>query len=544
VLGQMMKSELTISSLIDHSSYYHGYTEIASIESDGSVSRSNWKLVSRRSRQLASALLRIRCNPGDRCATICWNNLGHLECYFGISGGGMVCHTINPRLFPEQLVYIINNAEDKVLFFDNSFLPIVASIWEKLKTVTTFVLMSDHDGSTTDTIPGMLLFEELLKQGDPHQEWAEVTEDQASSLCYTSGTTGHPKGVLYSHRSTVLHALVAAQPDALNLSSRDVVMPVVPMFHVNAWGVPYIAAMVGSKLVLPGPALDGRSLVQLIDSEGVTIALGVPTIWQGLLSALDQSCSSASTLKRTVIGGSACPPSMMSEFRTRYGVEVIHAWGMTETSPIGTVNSLLGKHSALTEAERNKIRESQGRPPYGVQLKIVGDDGRELEENGLTQGNLRIRGHWVVANYYGFKPGETLEEDGWFETGDVATIDSDGFMTIRDRSKDIIKSGGEWISTVELEGIAMASPAVNEAAVVAAAHNKWGERPIVLAVKKPGATISEADLIEQYEGKVPNWQIPDRAIFVESLPRNGTGKVLKNKLRSEYWDVLLNNNEA
>ncbi|WP_322002806.1 long-chain-fatty-acid--CoA ligase [Marinobacter alexandrii] len=540
MLGQMMNLELTVNSLIEHGARYHGDAEIVSIGTDGNPIRSDWATVSERSRQLASALQTLGCVRGDRCATICWNNVGHLECYFGISCGGMVCHTINPRLFPEQLVYIINNAKDKVIFFDTTFLPIVSNIRDQLETVEAFVLMSEPDEEIAAQFPELLFYEELLQHGTPNANWPEIAENQASSLCYTSGTTGNPKGVLYSHRSTVLHALVAAQPDALNLSARDVVMPVVPMFHVNAWGVPYITAMVGAKLVLPGPGLDGQSLVKLIDSESVTIALGVPTIWQGLLSAFDELGSSAQTLKRTVIGGSACPPSMMSEFRDKYGIEVLHAWGMTETSPIGTVNALLAKHNTLSEEGRNKIRESQGRPPYGVQLKIVGDDGSHLPEDGIAQGNLRIRGHWVVANYFGVEPNQTLEEDGWFETGDVASINDDGFMTIRDRSKDIIKSGGEWISTVELEGIAMGHPAINEAAVVAALHDKWDERPILLAVKMPDAKITEEELLAHYQGKVAKWQIPDRVIFVEALPRNATGKVLKNKLRSEYGGVLVN----
>ncbi|NVE93065.1 long-chain fatty acid--CoA ligase [Halomonas titanicae] len=536
----MMNMELTVNSLIDHAARYHGDAEIVSIGTDGNSSRSDWATVSERSRQLASALRTAGYVQGNRCATICWNNVGHLECYFGISGSGMVCHTINPRLFPEQLIYVINNAQDKVIFFDKTFLSIVSNIRDRLETVEEFVLMSEPDEEIAEQFPGLFFYEEFLQRGTPNANWPEIAENQASSLCYTSGTTGNPKGVLYSHRSTVLHALVAAQPDALNLSARDVVMPVVPMFHVNAWGVPYITAMVGAKLVLPGPGLDGQSLVKLIDSESVTIALGVPTIWQGLLSALDELGSSAQSLKRTVIGGSACPPSMMSEFRGKYGVEVVHAWGMTETSPIGTVNALLSKHNTLSEEGRNKIRESQGRPPYGVQLKIVGEDGHQLPEDGIAKGNLRIRGHWVVADYFGVEPNQTLEEDGWFETGDVASINDDGFMTIRDRSKDIIKSGGEWISTVELEEIAMGHSAINEAAVVAASHDKWDERPILLAVKMPDANITEEELLAHYQGKVAKWQIPDRAIFVEGLPRNATGKVLKNKLRSEYGKVLVN----
>lgn len=538
MLGQMMRMPLTIHSLIDHGARYHGDTEIVSIETDGTTSRSNWRTVSERSRQLSSALGRMGIARGDRCATIAWNNARHLECYFGISCGGMVCHTINPRLFPEQLIYIINHAEDRVIFFDKTFLPIIAQLREHLKPVEAFVLLSGRDEEATAQVPGLLFYEDFITTGDADADWVEVSENDASSLCYTSGTTGNPKGVLYSHRSTVLHSLGAALPDTLNISAREVMMPVVPMFHVNAWGVPYAAAMVGSKLVLPGPGLDGESLARLIDAEGVTMALGVPTIWQGLLAALKKRGSKAETLKRTIVGGSACPPSMIAEFRDKYGTEVVHAWGMTETSPLGTANALLERHGKLSEAEQAKIRESQGRPPYGVELKIVDDEGNRLPEDGVAQGNLRIRGHWVVADYFGFEAGETLEGDGWFETGDVASINAEGFMTIRDRSKDIIKSGGEWISTVELEGIAVGHPGVADAAAIAARHEKWDERPILLVVKAPGADVTEEELIAHYADKVAKWQIPDKVIFIDQLPRNATGKVLKNKLREEYGGVL------
>ncbi|MBC9883716.1 long-chain fatty acid--CoA ligase [Bradyrhizobium sp. INPA01-394B] len=538
MLGQMMRMPLTIHSLIAHGARYHGDTEIVSIETDGTTRRSNWRTVSERSRQLSSALGRMGIVRGDRCATIAWNNARHLECYFGISCGGMVCHTINPRLFPEQLIYIINHAEDRVVFFDKTFLPIIAKLREHLKSVEAFVLLSGRDEEAAAQVPGLLFYEDFIATGDVDADWGEVSENDASSLCYTSGTTGNPKGVLYSHRSTVLHSLAAALPDTLNISAREVIMPVVPMFHVNAWGVPYAAAMVGAKLVLPGPGLDGESLARLIDAEGVTMALGVPTIWQGLLAALKKRGSKAETLKRTIVGGSACPPSMIAEFRDKYGTEVVHAWGMTETSPLGTANALLERHGKLSEAEQAKIRESQGRPPYGVELKIVDDEGNRLPEDGVAQGNLRIRGHWVVADYFGFEAGETLEEDGWFETGDVASINAEGFMTIRDRSKDIIKSGGEWISTVELEGIAVGHPGVADAAAIAARHEKWDERPILLAVKAPGADVTEEELIAYYADKVAKWQIPDKVIFVDQLPRNATGKVLKNKLREEYGGVL------
>ncbi|MBC7152329.1 MAG: long-chain-fatty-acid--CoA ligase [Rhizobium sp.] len=537
--GQMMVMPLTIHSLIDHGARYHGETEIVSVETDGSKTKTTWKGVSDRARRLSSALAKLGLFKGDRVATIAWNNARHLECYFGISCGGMVCHTINPRLFPEQLVYIINHAEDRVILFDKTFLPIVEGIMGKLTTVDTFVLMSGRDEMAASKIPGLVFYEDFLATGDANSDWVDIDENDASSLCYTSGTTGSPKGVLYSHRSTVLHSLGAALPDTLNISAREVMMPVVPMFHVNAWGVPYAAAMVGAKLVLPGPELDGDSLVRLIEAEGVTMALGVPTIWQSLLASLEKLGSQAQTLKRTVVGGSACPPSMIADFRDKYGTEVVHAWGMTETSPLGTANALLERHLGMSEEQLAKIRESQGRPPYGVELKIVDDEGKTLPEDGKAQGNLRIRGYWVVDSYFGADPDTTLEADGWFETGDVASIDPDGFMTIRDRSKDIIKSGGEWISTVELEGVAVAHPGIADAAAVAAKHKKWDERPVLVAVKAPGATVTEQEVIDFFTGKVAKWQIPDAVVFVAALPRNATGKVIKSKLREEFGNMLL-----
>ncbi len=537
--GQMMAMPLTIHSLIDHGARYHGGTEIVSVETDGSKARTTWKGISDRARRLSSALAKLGLFKGDRVGTIAWNNTRHLECYFGISCGGLVCHTINPRLFQEQLVYIINHAEDRVILFDKTFLPIVEAIMGKLTTVDTFVLMSARDEAAASKIPGLVFYEDFLATGDADADWVDVDENDASSLCYTSGTTGSPKGVLYSHRSTVLHSLGAALPDTLNISAREVIMPVVPMFHVNAWGVPYAAAMVGAKLVLPGPGLDGDSLARLIDAEGVTMALGVPTIWQSLLASLEKLGSKAETLTRTVVGGSACPPSMIAEFRDKYGTEVVHAWGMTETSPLGTANALLERHMGMSAEQQARIRESQGRPPYGVELKIVDDDGKPLPEDGKAQGNLRIRGHWVVESYFGADPETTLEADRWFETGDVASIDADGFMTIRDRSKDIIKSGGEWISTVELEGIAVAHPGIADAAAIAAKHEKWDERPVLVAVKAPGATVSEQEVIDFFAGKVAKWQIPDTVVFVAELPRNATGKVLKNKLREAFGNVLL-----
>jgi len=537
MLGKMMTQPLTISSLIRHAARYHAQTELVSVETSGDVARTNWGQVEANARRLASALGKLGLKTGDRCGTIAWNNRRHLEIYFGVAGAGMVCHTINPRLAPEQLIYIINHAEDQVLFLDRTFLPAAAKLGAHLKTVKHVILMGPRDAEAAAMVEGLLFYDELLETADPGYDWPDLDENTPSSLCYTSGTTGHPKGVLYTHRSTVLHSIGGNQPDGLAISARDTVLPVVPMFHVNAWGVPYIAAGVGAKLVLPGPNLDGPSLVKLIDDQKVTIALGVPTIWMGLLGALAASGSKAASLTRTVVGGAALPPSMIAAFRDNYDVELIHAWGMSETSPLGTLNNLLQKHVSLSRQEQEQLRLCQGRPPYGVELRLLDDDGTVLPEDGKTQGNLQIKGHWIVDTY--FKADASALKDGWFGTGDIGTIDPDGYLVIRDRAKDIIKSGGEWISTVELENIAIAHPGIANAAAIAAKHAKWGERPVIVAIKAEGAQVSEQDVLASYDGKVPGWQVPDRVIFVDSLPIGGTGKVLKTKLRDEFGDVLL-----
>jgi len=536
MLGQMMKMPLLISSLIDHADNYHGETEIVSVETSGGISRSNWQTVAKRSRKLASALGKRGIKQGDCCGTIAWNNHRHLEIYFGVSGGGMICHTINPRLAPEQMAYVINHADDQVLFLEKTFLPFAVKLKEHLKGVKAIVLMSGRDEEAAAQLPGLLFHDELVDEGDDDYEWPALDENTASSLCFTSGTTGNPKGVLYSHRSTVLHSFCAALPDSINFSARDCILPVVPMFHVNAWGSPYAAAMVGAKLVMPGPGLDGPSLLSLIDTEKVTVALGVPTIWQGLLAAIKASDSKIESLTRSVVGGAACPESMMEAFR-EYGVDTLHAWGMTEMSPLGTINNLLQKHSDLPEAEKNKVRLSQGRPPFGCELRIVDEAGVVMPNDGTSQGDLQCRGHWILEDY--FKTDIQALTEGWFSTGDVATIDEDGFMDIRDRTKDIIKSGGEWISTVELENIAVAHTGLASAAVIAAKHAKWDERPLLVAVKAEGADPSVEELLAFYEGKIPKWQVPDDVVFVESLPLGATGKVMKSKLREAHGDHLL-----
>jgi fatty-acyl-CoA synthase len=538
MLGQMMNKPLLISELIEHAGRYHGPTGIVSVNTTGGAEQTTWGSVRDNSRALGSALHKLGLSPQARCATIAWNNRRHLEIYFGVSGSGFVCHTINPRLFPEQLVYIINHAEDEVLFIDETFLPLAVALRDKLPKLKHVVLMGPRSEDAAAKFDGLVFYDELLETGDTNYDWPEFDENTASSLCYTSGTTGNPKGVLYSHRSTMLHAFASNFIDCIGFSAMDVVLPVVPMFHVNAWGTPYACAMVGAKMVMPGPGLDGDSLVTLIDDNKVSVALGVPTIWLGLLGSAKKTGSKLESLKRTVVGGSACPPSMMAQFRDEYGVDTVHAWGMTEMSPLGSSNKPLAKHADLPEAEQHKLRENQGRAPFGVELEIMDENGKPLPHDGEAQGDLMVRGHWILEAYFQSTTDETLT-NGWFDTGDVATMDEDGYLTIRDRSKDIIKSGGEWISSVELEGIAIAHPDLADAAVIGAAHAKWDERPVLIAVKADGCDPAEADILKIFEGKIASWQVPDKVVFTNELPRNATGKVLKRNLRDEFGQVLM-----
>ena len=540
MLGNMMFQPLLISSMIEHAGRYHADTEIISKNTDTSIKKTNWGEIRENSKRFANVLQQFGLTLGDRVATIAWNNHRHLESWYAISGSGLVCHTINPRLFPEQLVFIINDAADRVLLFDKTFAPLIKAVKPLLKTVEQYICLDTEDSSIREAIPEVQFYDDLLAQQSTEFDWPELDENTASSLCYTSGTTGNPKGVLYSHRSTVLHSYAIIMPDSLNVAARDIMLPVVPMFHVNAWGTPYAAAMVGCTLVLPGPGLDGASLVNLIDTYKVSVALGVPTIWQGLIAAAQQSGSKLESLKRNVVGGSACPPAMLKTFKEQFNCETIHAWGMTETSPLGSANQLKTKHLDLADEEKMQIRLSQGRPPFGVDLRLTDEEKgtQEIARDGETIGNLQIKGHWIIDHYFG-KEESALTADGWFDTGDIATLNKDGFMKLCDRSKDLIKSGGEWISSVDLENTAMGHPEIAMAAVIAAQHPKWDERPVLIAIKKPESHVSEAEILDYYADKVAKWQIPDRVIFVDSIPLSGTGKMLKKDLRELYGSILL-----
>jgi fatty-acyl-CoA synthase len=539
MLGLMQQHPLLISSLLVHAERHHGEREIVSRRVEGDIHRTTYRELAARSRRVANALAALGLQPGERVGTIAWNGYRHMELYYGASGMGAVLHTLNPRLHPEQLAWIVHHAEDRVLCFDLTFLPLVQAVAAKLPTVRHFVLMTDRAHMPPEgTIPGLLCWEDLLAAASDRYEWPVFDENTASSLCYTSGTTGNPKGVLYSHRSTVLHTFAAALPDALNCSARDCILPVVPMFHVNAWGLPYVGCMTGAKLVFPGAGLDGKSLHELFESEGVTLSAGVPTVWQGLLAYVEAQRLSFSTMRRTVIGGSACPPAMIRTFGEKYGVQVLHAWGMTEMSPLGTACTFKPKHLAMTADERYQVMASQGRALYGVDMKIVDEDGAELPWGGERSGDLLVRGPWIVSEYFKGEGGDPLK-DGWFPTGDVARIDADGYMLITDRSKDVIKSGGEWIGSIDLENIAMAHPAVAMAACIAAKHPKWDERPLLVVVKKPGAELTREALIAFYEGKIAKWWTPDDVVFVDAIPLGATGKMQKNKLREQFKDHVL-----
>ena len=542
MLGLMQSQPLLISSLIESAARHHGDAEIVSRRVEGDIHRYTYRDLSARAKRLANALDAMQLQLGERVASLAWNGYRHMEMYFGVSGSGRVLHTINPRLHPDQIAWVVNHAEDQVLCFDSSFLHLVQAVHAKCPTVKKWVMLCDADKLPADSgVPGLVSYETWIGAYTDRYVWPQFDENTASSMCYTSGTTGDPKAALYSHRSSTLHAYAASLPDVMGISARDAVMPVVPMFHVNAWGIPYAAAMNGCKLVLPGPAMDGKSIYELMQAEQVTFAAGVPTIWQMLLGHVAPNKLQFSSLKRTVIGGAACPPAMIDAFQDDYGVEVLHAWGMTEVSPLGTVCTLKKKQLDWPKDQQMRVLQRQGRALYGVDMKIVNGDGKEQPWDGKTYGDLMVKGPWVLDSYYKGTSPLVADENGqrWFPTGDVATIDADGFMQITDRTKDVIKSGGEWISSIDIENIAMGHPAVAMAACIGMAHPKWDERPIVAVALKAGAQVTREELLTFYEGKLAKWQIPDDVVFVDAIPIGATGKMLKVRLREQLKDYVL-----
>lgn len=531
--GLMMDVPLLISTLIESAAEKHAQTEIVSNTVEGGIHRYTYADAHRRSKQLANALKGLGVTEGMRCGTLAWNGYRHFEIYYGVSGMGAVCHTINPRLFPPQIAYIVGHAEDEVLFTDLTFVPLLDALKDHLKPVKHIVIMTDEAHMPETSLPNAVCYETLINGHSDDFAWPKLDEYAASSLCYTSGTTGNPKGVLYSNRSTVLHSYTVCLPDSIGLSSRDCIMPVVPMFHVNAWGFPYAAAMAGSKVVMPGMGMDGKSMQELIESENVTQSAGVPTLWLGLLAYLRESGKKIESLQKIVIGGSATPKAMTEEFEKVHGVEVIHAWGMTEMSPIGTANQPKYGMEDETIDQRIDRQVKQGRAVYAVDMQIVDDQGKKLPHDGKAFGDLRVRGPAVCSAYYN-DTSDAHGADGWFSTGDVATIDEAGYMYITDRSKDVIKSGGEWISSIELENIAVGHPEVTEAACIGVAHPKWDERPLLVVIRNEGSSLSREDMLAYFDDKVAKWWIPDDVAFVDELPHTATGKLLKMKLREDF----------
>jgi fatty-acyl-CoA synthase len=525
---------LLVWKLIDHAALNHGSREIVTALVEGGEHRSNWRNVRERSLKVAQALTRLGIRHGDRVATLAWNTHRHIECWYGISGMGAVAHTVNPRLFEEQIVYIINHAADRVLFFDLSFLGLVETIAPKLVSVEHFVLLTDAAHLPKSSRLDLIAYEDLIAGADGDFQWANVDETTPAGLCYTSGTTGNPKGVLYTHRSNVLHTLGGHGRDAMGLSSTTTILPVVPMYHANAWGIPYGAAAVGAKIVMGGAHFDAETLHGLIVREGVTLTAAVPTVWLGMLQYLEKTGQTLGALERVIIGGSAVPRSMIVDFKKKYGVTVCHAWGMTEMSPLGTLGSLSADALAKSEEEQFDLQTKQGRAVFGVEMRIVDDNGVELPRDGKAFGHLLVRGPWIVREYYAGDGGHVLDADGWFDTGDVATIDPSGYMQITDRAKDVIKSGGEWISSIELENEAVGCPGVAEAAVIGLPHPKWDERPLLIVVPKDGANPTKDDLLNHLSGRVAKWWMPNDVVFVDQIPHTATGKIQKLTLRQQF----------
>ncbi len=538
MIGSMQDWPLLVWRLIDHAAMYHGDREIVTLRCEGDEHRTNWLEVQGRAKRIAQALTRLGVQQRDRVATLAWNTHRHVECWYGISGMGAVAHTINPRLFPEQIAWIANHAEDEVLFFDLPFLKIVEAIAPKLVSVRHLVVMTDSAHMPESSVP-LLCYEDLIAAEDGDFAWADLDERAPAGLCYTSGTTGEPKGVLYSHRSNVLHTLGAGVSDVFGIGSETCILPVVQMYHANAWGLPYVAAAAGAKLVLTGPNMDSPTTLRMMLQEGVTLSAAVPTVWLGILAELEASGGDLGKLQRVVIGGSAAPRSMIDTLQRRYGVTVAHLWGMTEMSPVGTVGGLTAAARAMPYEAQLDVQCKQGRPIFGVEMKIVDDERRELPRDGKASGHLLVKGPWVIERYFKGAGGEVLDADGWFDTGDIATLDGEGYMQITDRSKDVIKSGGEWISSIELENAAVGHPDIVEAAVIGVAHPKWEERPLLVVIKRPSATLGKDEIIAFLSDKVAKWWLPDDVQFVDELPHTATGKLQKSTLREQFRDYRL-----
>ena len=530
--GLMMDVPLLVSSILTHAATWHSDTEIVSRSSDAGIHRSSYAELSRRSQKLAHALDRLGLADDERVGTLAWNGVRHLELYFGVSGSGRICHTINPRLFPEQIATVIEGAADAVLFVDPGLVGLLDMLADRLASVRAIVVLCEPDAMpVADHLPGLICYETFIAGESDHYAWPQFEEHRASGLCYTSATTGNPKGVLYSHRSTVLHAMTISMPDVFGFSARDTIMPVVPMFHVNAWGLPYGAAMAGSKLVMPGSKLDGASLHGLIRQEGVTATAGVPTVWTSLLDWVEARGETLAPLQRVGIGGSACPPVMIERFAA-LGVDVVHAWGMTETSPVAVANHPKNRQAALSPADRRALGRKQGRPLFGYEVRAASASGEDIAADGSAFGTMLVRGPCVAARYFGTDHDEAFAQEGWFATGDVVTVDPDGFIEIVDRTKDIIKSGGEWISSVTLENIALAHPAVREAAVVGRPDPRWGERPVLFVVTETGMNLDLEEMTSYFDGRVARWSVPSELRIVGDLPHTATGKLNKAAIRA------------
>ncbi|MBL4795269.1 MAG: long-chain-fatty-acid--CoA ligase [Pseudomonadales bacterium] len=543
MIGNMMSNGLILSDILEYAAVYHKNTEIVTLRVEGDIHRYTYADAAKRTKKLANALKDLGVQQGDRIGTLAWNTYRHYEAYYAISGLGAITHTINPRLFPEQIIYIVNHAQDQYIFVDKTFVPLLEAVQDKLTSVKGYILMIDKDQLPETKLKNAIYYEDLIDKQSDELQWPLLADDSATALCYTSGTTGNPKGVLYSHRSTILHAYASAQSEALNINSRSTILPVVPMFHVCAWGVPYSATLAGAKIIFPGAGMDGESLTKLIQTEKPDLLLGVPTIWLGLLTHLDKVNEKMDSVESVVIGGAAAPISMIQAFQEKHDAFVIHAWGMTEMSPLGTACTKTRAMDEMPLEDRYKKQLKQGRPVFGVQLKIVDDENKELPHDGAAFGRLLVKGPWIVDRYY-LAEETALEDDGWFDTGDVATLDPDGYMQIVDRKKDVIKSGGEWISSIDLENVAVGHPDVQEACVIGVAHEKWDERPILLVIPKEGKTIDGDSILNFMTDKIAKWWMPDVVISVTELPHTATGKLLKRKLREEYKNYLLNLEKA